>query len=911
MLSRPRTYWAFLALLLLVWASFAPAYIAAVQSTVAPNILPEPRPKLLLSTKDASPLVVASPGTVTYTIVLRNTGATSAPDTMLYDPFPTGVTYNDDAQASEGTLISSTVGLTWTGEVGFDSSVYITFSVAPVSTYTGRLTNTTFVTQPAISDPLTLTAICTVTDEPILRILKKGEPSRPGAEKPLTYTLRVINVGQPTESLPITVTDAVPTDTTLLAVGGGGITDTLGHITWTHLITLPLGGSTSFTFSVMVDDVPSGTVLLNEGYAVTSTLPGVGDTGAPYTLTVFSPILLLTKETEPDPPGSNRTMVYTLTLYNRGSLATDLVITDTVPDNITYITGGTYLSTTNTISWTWPQLATRERAHFTYSAYIGDLPGGTLIVNDQYAAWCSEGITVAGRPLTSTIEGPIFANSFKWADPIAKKPGGGTSLITYTIGIRNTGAGNALDVDTVDELWYVSIAEVIIEPPTGTFFWGNCGAHCDLFTWEGDVPHDSQITITLRGSSSYAGVPVVTNTAVISDNLTAPFSATTRYLVTHDARLNVYKDAPTYIGPNEVMTYTFSVVNSAFATTGTAVLTDVLPAEVTFITASHGGALMSGTEMVSWTLPIIGTGADLTRSLTVEVGDWPSGTQIVDWDFGANCTNCALTDVVFLPVTTTVQFRDLSSSYKRVTPKLSYPGPAVLLTYTLHLVNPTGLDLQAVEVTDYLPWAQSTYNRDAVASAGTIFSDIVHLDWVCDVGGYTTETLTLTVVADPWYKGGVTNTAVITHASLSAPVTVTAEAWITDEPVLRLTKLDSPDPVAWGGELRYTLYLRNLGQMATNLVLSDTVPAYTSYVPGSATRGGTPVGDAVVWDLAEIDAASTEVFSFRVLVEGGEVLLNDAYSASCEEGVWAYGPPVETRVIGGNVFLPVVFKNWQ
>lgn len=911
MLSRPHACWSLLALLLLVWASFAPAYIAAVQSVVAPDALPEPRPKLLLSTKAATPLVVTSPGTVTYTIVLRNTGATAAPDAVLYDPFPAGTTYNGDAQASEGTLITGTAGLTWTGEIGFDASVSITFSVSPVATFTGRLTNTAFVSQPAISGPLTLTAVCTVTDQPILRILKEGEPLLPGANKPLTYTLWVSNFGQPAAALPITVTDSVPADTTLLAVGAGGITDTLGHITWTGVVTLALGERTAFTFSVLVDDVPSGTVLLNESYAVTSTLPGVGDVGEPYTLTVVTPILLLTKQTEPDPPGSNRPMTYTLTLYNRGSLATGLVITDTVPTNVTYITGGTYLSATNTVSWTWPQLATGEKASFTYTASIADLPGGTLIVNDRYAASCSEGITAAGRPLTSTVEGPIFDQAFKLADPIAKKPGGGTSLITYTIGIRNTGAGNALDVEVVDELWYVSIAEVVIDPPSGAFFWGNCGAHCELFTWNGDVAHNSQITITLRGSSSYAGVPIVTNTAVISDNLlTEPFSATTRYLVTHDARLNVYKDAPVYIGPNEVMTYTFSVINSAFATSSTAVLTDVLPAEVSFITASSGGSFISATGMVSWTLPAIATGGSLTRTLAVEVGDWPSGTQIVDWDFAANCTNCAMTDVVFLPVTTTVQFRDLSLSHKEVTPTLAYPGPAVLLTYTLHLVNPTGLDLGNVQVIDYLPWAQSTYNRDAVASAGTVFSDIVHVDWTCDVGGYTTETLTLTVVVDPWYEGGVTNTAVIAHPSLAVPVTVTAEAWITDEPVLRLMKVDKPDPVRWGEELQYTLYLRNLGQTATTLVLSDTVPAYTSYVPGSATRGGVLVGNAVVWEWPETDADTTEVFSFRVLVEGGEVILNDAYSAACAEGVWAFGPPVETRVIGGEVFLPVVFKSW-
>ena len=79
---------------------------------------------------------------------------TSAPDTVLYDPFPAGVTYNDDAQSSAGDLISGTTGLTWTGEIGFDASVYITFSVTTDPTYTGRLTNTAFVTQSTISDPL-------------------------------------------------------------------------------------------------------------------------------------------------------------------------------------------------------------------------------------------------------------------------------------------------------------------------------------------------------------------------------------------------------------------------------------------------------------------------------------------------------------------------------------------------------------------------------------------------------------------------------------------------------------------------------------------------------------------------------------------------------------------------------------
>ncbi len=900
--------WSILMLLIfgIVLANTPPGF-----STEFPLSLPEPRPKLSLSTKEARPAIVPTSGQVTYTIVLRNTGATSAPNTLLYDPFPDGTTYNGDARSSGGTLIEGPAGITWTGEVGFDSSILITFSVTVDPTYTGRLTNTATLTQPDIPTPLTLTAVCTVTDVPILTITKEGTPTLPGPGKPLTYTLWVGNIGQPALSLPITVTDRVPSHTTLLSTGPGAITDTWGHITWTVPLTLALGERRPFTFSVLVaPDAPYGTALVNAGYAVSSALPGVGAEGAPYTLTVVPPSFLLVKETDPDPPGSNRLFTYTLTLYNQGSLATSLVVTDTVPTNVTYLSGGTYLSATRTVSWTLPRLASGEKATLTFTAYVGNLPGGTLIHNDAYGVCCAEGVCTAGRPLTSTVQGPILDKSFKTVDPIAKKPGGGTSPLTYTIGLRNTGAGNAFDAHLTDYLYYLgSVNQIIIDPPTGVYTLTGCGAHCELLQWSGDIPHDSQITVTIYASSSYAGVPIVTNTAVISDDLTGPVSATTRYLITFDARLNVYKDGPAYIGPNEAMTYTLHVVNSAFATSPTVFLTDVLPAEVSFITASDGGRYLSATRTVSWTLPPIGTGAALARTLTVQVGDWPSGTLIVNRDVLATCPNCILTGTVFQPLTTTVQVHDLGDSYKEVFPALAYPGPAVVLTYTLHLLNPTGLHLEDVRVTDYFPWVQSTYNRDAVASAGTVVSDIVHLEWITDMAPHSAETLTLSVLVDPWYKGAVTNTAVITHPSLSQPVTVTAVAYVTDEPVLRLSKRATPDPVALGGELLYTLYLRNLGQKATGLVISDTLPAHTTYVPGSATRGGVLIGDTVRWEWPEIAAAGTEAFSFRVLVHRGPYIRNMSYRAGCAEGFWAYGGPVETRVLGGVIYLPLLLRH--
>ncbi len=91
-------------------------------------------------------------------------------------------------------------------------------------------------------------------------------------------------------------------------------------------------------------DVNSGTVITNEDYQVESLLGDV-TSGKEMTTTVVKPELWLVKEAWPDPPGSNRHMTYTLTLLNIGSMATNLVITDRVPANVTYIpdSGGNFL----------------------------------------------------------------------------------------------------------------------------------------------------------------------------------------------------------------------------------------------------------------------------------------------------------------------------------------------------------------------------------------------------------------------------------------------------------------------------------------------------------------------------------------------------------------------------------------
>jgi uncharacterized repeat protein (TIGR01451 family) len=413
-----------------------------------------------------------------------------------------------------------------------------------------------------------------------------------------------------------------------------------------------------------------------------------------------------------------------------------------------------------------------------------------------------------------------------------------------------------------------------------------------------------------------------TATIVITDGLglytTDPVSATTSGRVTHLANLIPSKRAPRVIGAGQLMTYTIDVWNSALATDEPPApwLTDTVPPSVTLMTVNDDGAFfeLGDQTVVSWTLPAMSPGDRLRRSYVVRVdADLVSGTQLVNEDYRVawyEIEDTAIFSNTGLPVTTTVREVGLIDSFKVVTPALARPAADNVLTYALHIVNSGPTALQDVRVVDWLPWEHSTYNRDAVASAGSVISDIVSLQWFGDLDPFSEAVLTMTVRVDPFYEGAITNTAVISHPDLLTAVTVHAVAYITDDPVLRISKTAAPDPVASGSALAYTIKVLNLGQQATMLVVTDTIPAGTAYVPESATGNGVLQNDRLRWEFLDLQRGETRQLSFQVLVGRQETVVNDAYGVRSAEGAVAYGSPVVTQVTisGGDVYLPLLLN---
>lgn len=895
----------------------------------APIDPPAGYPKFIQSRLSVSPGLVPTGGaTLVYTIEVINTGAYTASNVAVEDVLPADTTYNNDAASSVSPVpVYSDGKLTWNGDVGFDSTVVIQFSVNVAPAYEGIVTNQAAITHSSMDSPILVSAEALATDDPFFEITKVSAPTVPGPEKPLAYSLTITNRGQATTDLPVTVSDILPANTGFLSAGpGGSYNSDDATVTWQRQVSLATGESSQFTYTVLVDDVLSGTVIANEHYQVENPLSGVVS-GEAYTVTVRDPSLFLYKETDPFPPGSNQEMTYTLTVLNKGSQATNLEIQDTIPAGVTYVRGGEKVG--NTVSWTLPSLDTGETAEVSFTVFIGDV-AEIPVLNSDYQVCSAEEVCQTGSPLASIVKGPTF-EAAAFLDPIAKKPGGGGGPVTPTLTIANLGPGNALDASALLYFRRISMSmnDLTVVPNKGALSVGPvCGDKCVSYRWIGDIGAGEVVTITtIEGQSTIGGEEGtnVTATIVVSDLLGSfayqPITATAVATVTHFANLIPQKSAPAVIGAGQVMTYSFSVFNSGLSTDTPPfpTLSDGIPSGLTLVNISDGGAAVDveGQTVVSWTLPSLGPGDLLYRSYSVRVDPGLiSGALIINDDYWASWFDIG--DVVAetytlsntgKPVTTTVQEVGLIDSYKVVTPTWSLPGPANVLTYVVHIANSSPVPLTGVHVQDLLPWEASTYRRDAVVSAGEVVSDIVSLDWTGDVGPLSEELITFTVQVDPGYEGPVTNTAIITHPSLSAPVSVQAAAYVTDDPVLSITKAASPDPVNHGSELLYTIRIANLGQQATELVVVDSLPANTSFVPYSASGNGQLVGDQVIWSLPVLPSGEERVLSFRVNVGAYREVVNAGYRVSCSEGVTVYGEPVVTRVKAGNIFLPIISRN--
>lgn len=205
------------------------------------------------------------------------------------------------------------------------------------------------------------------------------------------------------------------------------------------------------------------------------------------------------------------------------------------------------------------------------------------------------------------------------------------------------------------------------------------------------------------------------------------------------------------------------------------------------------------------------------------------------------------------------------------------PGDTV--TYTLSASNAAGAGPgKGVQIVETVP-------SDSAFSAGDSTAG-----WACvpgpsagsactlslsDLAPGSNDDSTFAVIVDSPVSAGVSqlsNTATLSASNTTSTFEASDQTPITSAAVLSLTKDDGGVSSIPGGVIAYTLTAANTGnQDAATVVLTDTVPANTTFDPGSSTSGwscapNSSAGSACSLALGTIDGGTQNIAVFAVQV---------------------------------------------
>lgn len=431
--------------------------------------------------------------------------------------------------------------------------------------------------------------------------------------------------------------------------------------------------------------------------------------------------------------------------------------------------------------------------------------------------------------------------------------------LTYTLNVTNNGPAAATGVTVVDTL-PAGVTFQSATPSQGTA--SEAGGVVTALL--GSLASGSSATVSITVDVDSSTTSALSNSATVSGNeidlVSANDTATEPTDVTTEIDLQITKSDsvdPTVAG--ELLTYTLNVLNNGPSDATGVIVTDTLPAGVTFdsATPSQGSASEAG-GVVTANLGALAAGASATITIIVDVPPSATGTltntaQVTGNETETNAANNTDTETTALTSEVNVSITK-SDSVDPVTAGES-------LTYTLTVSNSGPSDATGVAVSDTLP-GDLTFTTGS-ATQGTVSHSAGVVD--ITVGTLTpgqSETITIVGTVASSATAALSNVATVTSNGTetdSADNTATEPTDVIQSTDLQITKTDSIDPVLAGDPLTYTLTVTNAGPSdATGVTVTDTLPTEVSFNSATASQGTTSnVGNTVTGNLGSLVAGAS------------------------------------------------------
>lgn len=690
----------------------------------------------LAITKSATPEPVVPGQLLTYTLGVTNNGPSDVTDATVTDVVPSGLTFINATTPSGTTFTNSNGVLTLSlGNLASGASDTITLLFTPnVSSTTAQtLTNTATVTTSAgDTNPANNQATATTTVNPAssstatdLAITKTASPEPVVAGQLLTYTLTVSNNGS-NGVTDATVTDVLPAGLTFINAStpaGTTFTNVNGVLTFS-LGSIAAGASDTITLLVTPSsDVTAATSITNTATVTSSagdTNPANNQATATSTVnptsTGTATDLVISKTSSPEPALPGQAVTYTIQVSNAGPNAvTDATVTDVLPSGVTFInattpTGTTFTNANGVLTFNLGSLA--NGASETITVLVTPTGTGTLptTLTNTATVTSSAGDTTPGNNQASATT-TVNANSTTATDLAVTKSASTSSLVTgqdvtYTLIVTNNGTNGVTDA-TLTDVVPAGLTLVSASTSAGTTFTNANGV---LTFTLGSLAAGASDTITLlmaatdvvTAATSLTNTATVTSSAGDTDvgNNQASATVTLNPNSSTATDLSVTKtaDASSPVSGQPV-TYTIVVTNNGTNATTDGTLTDVLPAGLTFIsaTAPSGVTFTQSNGVVTFTLGSLAAGASDTLTVTASSAGVGTFTDTATVTSSAGDTNFANNQAT---VTSTVA-QAATSVTVSATPNPFTVGQAVTITATVTPVSPgTGTPTGTVTFTD-------------------------------------------------------------------------------------------------------------------------------------------------------------------------------------------------------------------
>jgi uncharacterized repeat protein (TIGR01451 family) len=678
----------------------------------APTVVPTSSSDLSITITDGS-LTYTVGGSVTYTIVVRNTAGPSAvTGATVTDNFPaelSGITWTCTGSAGGTCSAANGIG-NINNTVNLPIGAFVTFTVnATVSpAATNNLVNAASVNPPAtVADPATGNNTATDSDTPIfnmnLSVTKTDGTATYNPGTTTTYTIAVSNAG-PANAVGATVADTFSATQvtgvtwTCAATGGAVCPAANGTGNINETVNIPVGGTLTYTATASISAATT-TNLLNTA-SVTQPAgafdPISGNNLATDTDTpIFNVDLRLTKTdgTVTYTPGTTTTYTIVVTNPTGPADATGATVTDTFPaaqvSGVTWScvpTGGA-ACTANGNGNINETVNIPVGGTLTYTAIATILPSATGPLSNTSTITPAGGYneTANGDNSQTDVDTPAISADLVLVlktDNATAYVAGATKV--YSIIVRNDGPSAVAGATVTDTFpWQVASAT-----------WNCTGTGGAVCTANGvgnindpvNMPVGSTVTYTVNATIGVAPTNDLVNTATV----TAPFG------YTDNTGNNSYTDTDTLITidptPGEIGTIPDGTIYNLGA--GTA-LTQAINITV------NGHA---GWDLVYYERPA-GSGI-LLDWIIIEIGDGENWYTIFNWGDNAADANTNMNFTLLPPPIITP-------------PTIPPEEPDQRDIPTTSLYNSTGIAIDLDSLVPALPAGTYTYIRFTAPAGDT------------------------------------------------------------------------------------------------------------------------------------------------------------------------------------------------